>query len=121
VSLDALAELKALGNIIQSSIQQIETVLSANSFVFPSPDSTFSLESDAPHKHPAIQSATSLITSAATQLIARVRPAPLSVIDTSTQVNLRLSWRYHELLLMTWNVEVQHIYFSEDRNMHACS
>jgi hypothetical protein len=97
-----LAELKALGNIIQSSIEQIEAVVSANSFIFPSPDSTFSPESDAPHKHPAIQSATSLITSAAAQLIAHVRPAPLSVLDTSTQVNLVLSRRYHELLLMTW-------------------
>jgi hypothetical protein len=102
VSLDGLAELKALGNIIQSSIEQIEAVVSANSFIFPSPDSTFSLESDAPHKHPAIQSATSLITSAAAQLIARVRPAPLSVLDLSTQVNLALPRRYRELLLMTW-------------------
>ncbi|KAI0264077.1 S-adenosyl-L-methionine-dependent methyltransferase [Russula aff. rugulosa BPL654] len=88
VSLDGLAELKALGNIIQSSIEQIEAVVSANSFIFPSPDSTFSLESDAPHKHPAIQSATSLITSAAAQLIARVRPAPLSVLDLSTQFHV---------------------------------
>jgi hypothetical protein len=97
VPLDGLAELKALGNIIQSSIEQIEAVVSANSFIFPSPDSTFSLESDAPHKHPDIQSATSLITSAAAQLIARVRPAPLSVLDSSTQVNLGLPQRYHEL------------------------
>jgi hypothetical protein len=88
VSLDGLAELKALGNIIQSSIEQIEAVVSANSFVFPSPDSTFNLESDAPHRHPDIQSATTLITSAASQLIARARPAPLSVLDSSTQVNL---------------------------------
>jgi hypothetical protein len=102
VSLDALAELKALGNIIQSSIEQIEAIVSANSFIFPSPDSTFSPESDAAHKHPAIQSATSLITSAASQLLARVRPAPLSVLDASTQVNLRLPWRYHELLVMRW-------------------
>jgi hypothetical protein len=94
VSLNALAELKALGNIIQSSIEQIEAVVSANSFIFPSPDSTFSTESDAPLKHPAVQSATSLITSAAAQLIARVRPAPLSVLDASTQVNLGLPRRY---------------------------
>ncbi|KAF8498105.1 S-adenosyl-L-methionine-dependent methyltransferase [Russula emetica] len=90
---DALAELKALGNIIQSSIEQIEAVVSANSFIFPSPDSTFSLESEAPHKHPVVQSATSLITSAAAQLIARVRPAPLSVIDTSTQFHVSAAMR----------------------------
>jgi len=117
-----LAELKALGNIIQSSIEQIEAVVSANSFIFPSPDSTFSPESDAPHKHPAVQSATSLITSAAAQLIARVQPAPLSVLDASTQVNLGLPRRYYELLLMIWgrNAEVPRIYCSEDRNKHTC-
>ena len=98
--LDGLAELKALGNIIQSSIEQIEAVVSANSFIFPSADSTFSLDSDAPHTHPDIQSATSLITSAASQLIARVRPAPLSVMDSSTQVNLGLPRRYRESILM---------------------
>jgi hypothetical protein len=90
VSRDSLAELKTLGNIIQSSIEQIEAVVSANSFTFPSPDSTFSPESDAPLKHPAIQSAGSLITSAAAQLTALVRPAPFSVLDTSTQVSLEV-------------------------------
>jgi hypothetical protein len=86
---DALAELKALSNIIQSSIEQIEAVVTANSFTFPSPDLTFSIESEAPRMHPAIQSAGLLITSAAAQLITLVRPAPRTILDSTNQVSPR--------------------------------
>lgn len=99
--LDALAELKALANIILSSVEEIEAVCAANSFTYPSPDSTFTLESEAPRMHPAIQSAGSLITSAAAQLTALVRPAPLSLFDTSQQVKLIVSC-CHGSSLMTW-------------------
>ncbi len=95
VSDDALAELKALANIIQSSIEQIEANLSTNSLTFPSPDSTFSLESEAPRMRPDIQSAGSLITSAAAQLITLVRPAQITLFDIALQVSLKfltLSW-----------------------------
>jgi hypothetical protein len=85
---DTLAELKALANIIQSSVEQIEATVTANSFTFPSSDSTFSLETEAPRMHPAILSAGSLITSAAAQLITLVRPAPLVLFDTVMQVTL---------------------------------
>ena len=98
----SLAELKALSNIIQSSIQQIEEVVTANSFTFPSPDSTFSLESEAPHMHPDIQSAGLLIVSAAAQLMTIVRPAPLTVLDITMQVSLNILRRCHGLLMMTW-------------------
>jgi hypothetical protein len=98
---DALAELKALANIILSSVEQIEAACAANSFTYPSPDSTFTLESEAPRMHPAIQSAGSLITSAAAQLTALVRPAPLSLFDTSQQVNLMV-FCCHGPSLMTW-------------------
>ena len=87
---DSLSELKALANIIQSSIQQIEAVVTTNSFTFPSPDSTFSPESEAPRMHPAIQSAGSLIVSAAAQLITLVRPAPLTLLDILLQVSLKV-------------------------------
>ena len=90
-SLDALVELKSLANIIQSSVEQIEAVVTANSFNFPSPESTFSLESEAPRMHPAIQSAGLLITSAAAQLTTLVRPAPLTLLDTTLQVRLKVS------------------------------
>ena len=85
---NTIAELKALANIIQSSIEQIEQVTTANSFTFPSPDLTFSPETEAPLMHPAIQSAGSLIVSAAGQLITLVRPAPLTLLDISSQVSL---------------------------------
>jgi len=99
---DALAELKALANIIQSSVEQIEAVVSANSFTFPSPKSTFSPESEAPQMHPVIQSAGSLITSAAAQLMTLVRPAPLTLVDIMMQVKLNVSC-CHGLLLTTWD------------------
>jgi len=89
-SQDALVELKTLANIIQSSVEQIEAVITANSFNFPSPESTFSLESEAPRMHPAIQSAGRLITSAAAQLTMLVRPAPLILLDTTLQVRLEV-------------------------------
>ena len=85
---DALAELKALGNIIQSSIKEIEETVTTNSFTYPSPGSTFSFETEAPRLHPAILSAGSLITSAAAQLTALVRPAPLTLFDITMQVTL---------------------------------
>jgi hypothetical protein len=89
VSRDALAELKALVNIIQSSIEQIEADLSTNNLSFPSPDSTFSLESEAPRMHPDIQSAGSLIASASAQLISLARPSQITLLETSLQVSLK--------------------------------
>jgi hypothetical protein len=99
---DAIAELKALANIIQSSIEQIEEVTTAKFFTFPSPDLTFSPESEAPRMDPAIQTAGSLIVSAAAQLITLVRPASLTLLDISTQVSLEVPRRYHVLLLTMW-------------------
>ncbi len=87
MSQDVLAELKTLANIIQSSVDNIEAVVNANAFVFPSSNAPFSLESEAPRMHPSIQSAGSLITSAAAQLMTLVRPAPLVVLDVVMQVN----------------------------------
>ncbi len=87
MSQGALEELKALANIIQSSVNDIEAALSANQLVLPSPNAPFSLESEAPRMHPSIQSAGSFITSAAAQLMAIVRPAPLVILDVAEQVN----------------------------------
>jgi len=90
---DTLAELKALADIIQSSVEQIEAATTANSFIYPSPDSTFNPETEAPRMHPSILSAGSLITSAATQLITLVRPAPLTLIDIMMQYHLSSAMR----------------------------
>ncbi|KAI0293874.1 S-adenosyl-L-methionine-dependent methyltransferase [Multifurca ochricompacta] len=90
---DALAELKALANIIQSSVEQIEAVVTANSFTYPSPNAPYSLESEAPRTHPIIQSAGSLITSAAAQLMTLVRPAPVTILDTMMQFHVSTAMR----------------------------
>lgn len=94
VSQDVLAELKTLANIIQSSIDNMETVVNDNAFVLPSSNAPFSLQSETPRMHPSIQSAGSLITSAAAQLMTLVRPAPLVVLDAVMQVNLGHSCGY---------------------------
>ena len=79
--------MKALASIIQSSIDKIEEVLTANAFVLPSSNTPFSLESEAPRMHPNIQSAGLLITSAAAQLVTLVGPAQLVIAEVMTQVN----------------------------------
>ena len=114
---DALAELKALANIIQSSVEQIESAVTANSFTFPSPDSTFSLETEAPRMHPAILSAGSLITSAAAQLMTLVRPAPLTLFDTVLQVTLNdpLPWN----IANCGNIKVSSLYCNANCDKHA--
>ncbi|KAI0278930.1 S-adenosyl-L-methionine-dependent methyltransferase [Russula aff. rugulosa BPL654] len=90
---DGLAELKALANIIQSSIEQIEATVTTNSVTYPSSGSTFSLETEAPRMDPAIMSAGSLITSAAAQLMTLVRPAPLTLFDVTMQLHLSSALR----------------------------
>ena len=94
VSQDVLAELKTLANIIQSSIDNMETVVNDNAFVLPSSNAPFSPQSETPRMHPSIQSAGLLITSAAAQLMTLVRPAPLVVLDAVMQVNLGHSCGY---------------------------
>ncbi|KAH9033352.1 S-adenosyl-L-methionine-dependent methyltransferase [Lactarius pseudohatsudake] len=88
-----LAELKALANIIQSSVDDIEAAVNTNAFVLPSPNQPFNLQSEAPHMHPSIQSAGSLITSAAAQLMTLVRPAPLVVLDVVLQYHVSTAIR----------------------------
>ena len=82
-----MAELKNLAKIIQSSVDSIEATVNANAFVFPSSNAPFSLESEVPRLHPSIQSAGSLISSAAAQLMTLVRPAPFVILDVVMQVN----------------------------------
>jgi hypothetical protein len=84
---DALAELKSLASIIQTSIAQIESVVATNAFTLPSSESTFTLESEGPRMHPDIQSAGVLIAAAAAQIATLVRPAPLTLLDTTMQAS----------------------------------
>ncbi|KAH9065481.1 S-adenosyl-L-methionine-dependent methyltransferase [Lactarius vividus] len=86
-SQDVLGGLKTFVNIIQSSVDKIEEVLSSSVLFLPSSNVPFSLESESPRMDPSIQSAASLITSAAMQLMTLVRPAPLVVTVVVMQVN----------------------------------
>lgn len=79
--------MKSLASIIQSSVDKIEEVLNDNALVLPSSNAPFSLESESPRMHPSIQSAGSLITSAAAQLLTLGGSAPLVVLDVMMQVN----------------------------------
>ncbi|KAH9033355.1 S-adenosyl-L-methionine-dependent methyltransferase [Lactarius pseudohatsudake] len=69
------AELKALANIIQSSVDDIEAAVNTNAFVLPSPNQPFNLQSEAPHMHPSIQ------------------PAPLVVLDVVLQYHVSTAIR----------------------------
>jgi hypothetical protein len=79
---NVLADLKALANIIQSSVEQIEAAVTAGSLTIPSPDSTFTLDSEEPRMNPDILTAG--------QLMTLVRPAPLVIIDMMMQVRLNV-------------------------------
>ncbi|KAH8978960.1 O-methyltransferase [Lactarius akahatsu] len=104
VSQDVLVELKTLASIIQSSVDNIEAAVKANAFTLPPSNAAFSFESEAPHMHPSIQAAGSLITSAAAQLMTLVRPAPLVVLDVvmqfhvSTAIRIAVSTHVAEIL-----------------------
>ncbi|KAN0142087.1 hypothetical protein V8E53_000549 [Lactarius tabidus] len=82
---DVLGEMKTLASIIQSSVDKIEEVLAANALVLSSSNAPFSLESESPCMHSSIQSAGSLITSAAAQLMTLGGSAPLVVLDVMMQ------------------------------------
>lgn len=79
--------MKTLANILKSSVDKIEGVLTANASVLPSSNTPFSPESESPRMHPDIQSAGTLITSAAAQLMTLAGPAPQVVGDVAMQVN----------------------------------
>ncbi len=93
MSKDVLGELKTLANIIQSAVNEVEVAVNANALVLPSSNTPFSLESEAPRMHPSIQSAGSLITAAAAQIMTLVRLAQMVVTDVMSQVSARLSLR----------------------------
>ena len=90
---DPLEELKALSNIIQESIGAIETAMKANSMTFPSPHSSFTIDSEAPRKLPEVEQACALLASAAGQLVCSVRSPMHTVVSAALQVGMRLRIR----------------------------
>ncbi|KAA1468517.1 O-methyltransferase [Dentipellis sp. KUC8613] len=78
---DSLAELKALAALIKLNVDRIETATRSNSLEFPSPWSSFSRQSEAARMLPDVADAATQIVAAASQLIAAVRPPPLTIIS----------------------------------------
>ncbi|TFY59841.1 hypothetical protein EVG20_g7636, partial [Dentipellis fragilis] len=76
---DALAELKALADLIKSNVDAIEAATKSAALEFPSLQTAFSLQSEAARLLPEVVDATTRIVAAASQLIAAVRPPPLSI------------------------------------------
>ncbi len=81
----ALAELRALSNLINPSID------ASRGEKFPSPYEPVSKETEAPRMAPDVRSAYSNVVAAAAQLIASIRPPASTIVITAIQVGgLRL-------------------------------
>lgn len=85
---DALAELKALVHIIQSSITAIESTLLSKETTFPSPKTPFTVESEGVRQLPEVKQACSLIVSAATQLVSAVRSPGDTIMSLTLSVRI---------------------------------
>lgn len=93
---DGLAELKALASIISSSVDQIEIALKTASMPFPSIHTPFTPQSDAARNLPEVSAASALITAAAAQIIATIRPPFLHVATTAILFNISAALRVAE-------------------------
>lgn len=82
----ALHELKALSRLITRSIESIESTLGSRGEAFPRADEPFAMQTEACRMAPDILQACGVVSSAAAQLIACVRPAGLSLLVTAQQV-----------------------------------
>lgn len=89
---DGLAELKALGNIIATSIGQIEDALKAASLPFPSLRTPYTPELEAARNLSEVVNASAFITAAASQLVATVRAPFVHVTTTAMMVRAE----YHD-------------------------
>ena len=83
-----IAELRALLDVMTSSVDKLEETMASRGQTYPSLDSLYSPESEAPRTSPDVLALGDLIVSAAAQLIAAVRPTPIAPLLTSLQVSL---------------------------------
>ena len=68
-----IAELRALANLINSSLDKMEASLVSRSQTFPSPDEPFNPATEAARMAPDVSEQVSIIVAAASQLTAAVR------------------------------------------------
>ncbi|KAF8181637.1 S-adenosyl-L-methionine-dependent methyltransferase [Pholiota molesta] len=85
--------LRSLAALISDSISAIEQTCTAKNVEIPSLNDPFSPQTEAPLMDPAIAEAASIIIAAASQLIAMVRPAPMSLLTTSMQFHVSSALR----------------------------
>ncbi|KAJ7511474.1 S-adenosyl-L-methionine-dependent methyltransferase [Mycena galericulata] len=92
--MDGLVEIKALANIINTSVAAIEKTLEANTATYPSPRTVpFTPPSEGGRNLPEVQLAGANIVSAASQLISMVRPPPLTMIAQALQFHVSVAIR----------------------------
>lgn len=91
----SLADLRALSDIIKTSIDKLEAGLTARGQSLPSLDEPSSRELEAQFTAPDLLAAADDIVSAAGQLTAAIRPPILSLIDVGTRVCVRFFKRNH--------------------------
>ncbi|KAA1470803.1 S-adenosyl-L-methionine-dependent methyltransferase [Dentipellis sp. KUC8613] len=90
---DALTELKTLAALITSNIDRIEAETKSASVEFPSLSTAYSTQSEAVRQLPEVADATTQIIAAASQLLAVVRPPPMSVIAVGFSFHIPASLR----------------------------
>lgn len=76
----------SLVNLISESANKVERNCAQRGVDLPTLDDPFTPESELPRLDPDVLEATSLIVTAAAQLIALVRPAPATIVKTVMQV-----------------------------------
>lgn len=83
---DSFHDIRALLDLIKTSIDDAERACITSGQLFPSLDTLYSSKSEAARSHPAVEQASNILIAAAYQLIATVRPPPVTLTLHSTQV-----------------------------------
>ncbi|KII89667.1 hypothetical protein PLICRDRAFT_559932 [Plicaturopsis crispa FD-325 SS-3] len=89
----ASATLRSLIQLMSDSVANIEVNCAQRGVQLPSLDEPFSADSEAPRSDPSIAEAASIAIAAAAQLIAILRPAPVTLLTTSFQMHVSSALR----------------------------
>lgn len=86
-SRSAASELRALADLINDAVKQIESACASRSQSYPLADEPFSPQSEAARMSPDVLEAGNIIVAAASQLVSAVRVPALTLSITSTYVS----------------------------------
>lgn len=78
----------ALAKLISESVTKVDQLCTAQGIDFPSLDAPFTTESESIKLHPEVSEAANYIISAAAQLIAILRPAPVTLSTSAIHVRV---------------------------------